>query len=254
MKRSWMGWLGAAAVVGAAVGLLGAGVARGSAVPAADWAMNATAIEACSCPMFCQCYFNGAPAGHHDHGTMKEAHFCRANLAYKINRGHYGGTSLDGAKFWLANDLGGDFSTGHMDWNVLYLDKTLSAEQRQGIQAIVGHLFPVHWNSNQVAEASIDRWEIGDGFAHATMDGGKTAEVKLVRPAAAANGAGPVVISNLKYWGAPRNDGFVLMPNEVEAYRVGPKAFEFKGTNGFLITVDLNSNDFTDTNAKKGMN
>jgi hypothetical protein len=23
------------------------------------------------------------------------------------------------------------------------------------------------------------------------------------------------------------------MPNEVEAYRVGPNAFEFKGTNGF---------------------
>jgi len=43
----------------------------------------------------------------------------------------------------------------------------------------------------------------------------------------------------------PRNDGFVLMPNEVEAYRAGPKAFEFKGTNGFLITIDLTSKDFT---------
>jgi hypothetical protein len=35
-----------------------------------------------------------------------------------------------------------------------------------------------------------------------------------------------------------------MMPNEVEAYRVGPKAFEFKGTNGSLITIDLTSNDF----------
>ena len=43
---------------------------------------------------------------------------------------------------------------------------------------------------------------------------------------------------------APRNDGFIMMPNVVEAYRVGPKAFEYKDTNGFLITVDLNSNDF----------
>jgi hypothetical protein len=33
------------------------------------------------------------------------------------------------------------------------------------------------------------------------------------------------------------------MPNEVEAYRVGPKAFEFRGTNGFMITVDINSTD-----------
>ncbi|MEO8505322.1 MAG: DUF1326 domain-containing protein [Acidobacteriota bacterium] len=255
MKRSFMQWpmrwLGVATLVGAmvAVGIgVGVGTARGTMAPSADWAMNATAIEACSCPMFCQCYFNAAPAGHHEHGKG-ETHFCRANLAYKINRGHYGGVSLDGAKFWLANDLGADFSMGKMDWNVLYLDKTLSAEQRKGIQEIVGHLFPVQWNSNHIAEASIDKWEIGDGFAHATMDGGKTAEVKLVRPSSAL-GAGPVVISNLKYWGAPRNDGFILMPNEVEAYRVGPKAFEFKGTNGFLITVDMNSNDFKE--AKKG--
>ena len=55
--------------------------------------------------------------------------------------------------------------------------------------------------------------------------------------------AEPVVIKNLPYWGAQRHDGFVLMPNEVEAYRVGPKAFEFKGTNGFMITLDMNSKD-----------
>jgi len=241
LRRAWMSWLSAAAVVGA---LAGVGIARGSVdASKADWAMNATAIEACSCPMFCQCYFNSKPAGHHEHGAGGEKHFCRANLAYKINKGHVGKVSLDGAKFWLVNDLGGDFSMGKMDWNVLYLDKSLSAEQKKAIQELAGRLFPVQWNSNTVAEGVIDRWEIGDGFAHATLDGGKTAEVKLVRPAT-ANGAGPVVISNLRYWGAPRNDGFVLMPNEVEAYRVGPKAFEFKGTNGFLITVDMNSDDF----------
>ena len=41
--------------------------------------------------------------------------------------------------------------------------------------------------------------------------------------------------------GAPRNDGFVMMKNEVEAYRLGDKAFEFKGTNGFMITLDIDS-------------
>jgi hypothetical protein len=51
------------------------------------------------------------------------------------------------------------------------------------------------------------------------------------------------VIRNLPYWGVPRHDGFVLMPNEVEAYRAGPKAFEFKGTNGFMITWDISSKD-----------
>jgi hypothetical protein len=34
-----------------------------------------------------------------------------------------------------------------------------------------------------------------------------------------------------------------MMPNDVEAYRTGDKAFEFKGTNGFMITIDINSTD-----------
>ncbi|PYS95074.1 MAG: hypothetical protein DMF50_10375, partial [Acidobacteria bacterium] len=86
-----------------------------------EWAANTTVIEACSCPMFCQCYFNTSPASH-SHGAGVAEHFCRANLAHKINKGHYGSTSLDGVKFWVSNDLGGDFSHGKMDWAVLTFD------------------------------------------------------------------------------------------------------------------------------------
>src|SRR5688500_10254948 len=107
----------------------------------AEWAVNATAIEACSCPMFCQCYFSTRPAAHSaagEHGDHGSAHFCRANLAYKINKGHFGKTSLDGAKFWVATDLGGDFSKGQMDWGVLYFDKGLTAAQRDAIAVVAG--------------------------------------------------------------------------------------------------------------------
>ena len=55
----------------------------------------------------------------------------------------------------------------------------------------------------------------------------------------------PTIITNLRYFGAPRNTGFHLMPNEIEAYRVGPNAFEYKGTNGFMITFDITSKDVT---------
>ena len=129
-----------------------------------------------------------------------------------------------------------------MDWNILYFDKALSPAQRAGITAITSALFPVKWKSNSTAEAAIDTWRIEGDTAVATMDGGKTAEVRLHRPSS-ANGPGPIVLNNLRYWGAPRNDGFIMMPNEVEAFRVGPKAFEFKGTNGFLITVDMSDRD-----------
>jgi len=31
------------------------------------------------------------------------------------------------------------------------------------------------------------------------------------------------------------------MPNSVEAYRVGDAPFEYSGTNGFMITFDIDS-------------
>jgi len=220
-----------------------------AAAAAADWAMNATVIEACSCPMFCQCYFNAEPAGHggagHEgHGGGGE-HFCRANNAYKINKGHYGTTSLDGAKFWISADLGASFADGEMDWAVLTFDKSLTPAQREGIGAIAGALFPVKWKSLTTAEGNIDKWEFTKDEAIALLDGGKTGEVHLKRPVASGSNADePVVIKNLKYWGAPRNDGFIMMgPNVVEAYRVGPNAFEYKGTNGFMVTIDITSKD-----------
>ena len=41
---------------------------------APEWSMNATIIEACSCPMFCQCYFGPEPAAHHAGGH--DSHLC----------------------------------------------------------------------------------------------------------------------------------------------------------------------------------
>ncbi len=59
---------------------------KAAAAASPSWSVNATAIEACSCPMFCQCYFNTKPAAHHDHGGEAK-HYCRANLAsYKAPR------------------------------------------------------------------------------------------------------------------------------------------------------------------------
>jgi hypothetical protein len=219
---------------------LPAGAASPGTSPSPEWSLNATVIEACSCPMFCQCYFNPKPSEHHEHGGAA-GHFCKFNNAYKVNRGRYGTTSLDGAKFWMYGDLGGDFSTGQMDWVVVTFDKALSKEQRDALGAIASHLFPVKWNSMTTAEGSIDTWEFTRDQAVALLDGGKTAEVRLKRFPGMTDE--PVVIRNLRYWGAPRNDGFVLMPNEVQALRVGPKTYEYKGTNGFMLTVDMNSKD-----------
>jgi hypothetical protein len=209
------------------------------------WSFNATIIEACSCPMFCQCYFNSEPAEHHGHaghaGHGEGSHFCQFNNAFHVNKGKHGKTDLSGVEFWVAGDLGSDFSQGKMDWAVLTFDPSVTPEQRAGVQAILPHIYPVEWGSFTVAKDAEMDWKAGDDRSVATLDGGKTAEVVLVKKQQVA-GKAPV-IHNLPYWGAARNEGFVLMPNEVEAYRAGDKPFEFKGTNGFMITLDMTSKD-----------
>jgi uncharacterized protein DUF1326 len=210
---------------------------------AGAWDFNATIIEACSCPMFCQCYFNMQPASHHGHAGGSGEHFCKFNNAFKVNKGQAGGVKLDGAKFWVAGDLGGDFSKGQMDWAVLTFDPSVTKEQREAIGRILGHVYPVKWNSFSVAKDESMEWTAEPRSAHARLGGGKVAEVVLRHPEASAMADGPVVIKNLKYFGVPRNEGFIMMPNEIETYRLGDKAFEFKGTNGFMITIDIGSRD-----------
>lgn len=220
------------------------GFTSGAGSGGADWAMNATVIEACSCPMFCQCYFNDHPASHGGGHEQHSHAFCKFNNAYKINKGHHGATKLDGVKFWISGDLGANFSDGEMDWAVLTFDKSSTKEQREAIGAIVPQLFPVKWKSLKTAEGVIDTWQYDANSAHAKLDGGKTAEVKLTSPAMAKNDAAkPIVMHNLRYWGAPRNEGFVMMPNEVQGYRVGEQAYEYKNTNGFMVTFDITSKD-----------
>jgi hypothetical protein len=214
------------------------------------WSMNASIIEACSCPMFCQCYFNTEPAGHAGHGEGHD-HFCRFNNAYRVNHGYLGSVKLDGAKFWVAGDLGSDFSKGQMDWAVLTFDPSVKPDQREAIKTILGHVYPVKWSSFTVANDAKMEWKAGKEKAEARMDDGKTGEVVLKKFEGMTSE--PVVIKNLKYWGVPRNNGFVMMPNEVEAYRVGDKPFEFKGTNGFMITLDINSRDVAAKEAKAKM-
>lgn len=217
-------------------------LAQSSSYAQEDWAMNATIIEACSCPMFCQCYFNLEPAAHGGHGGHGEGeHFCRFNNAFQVNKGNYGNVKLDGIKFWVAGDLGGDFSMGQMDWAELTFDKSVTKEQRDAVAAILAHVYPVKWNSFTVGEDAVMEWNYNKDRAVAKLNEGKTAEVVLNRFKGMTDD--PIVISNLVYWGVPRNDGFIMMPNEVQAYRVGGKPFEFKGTNGFMITFDITSKD-----------
>lgn len=129
--------------------------------PSPVWDISLDNIEACSCPTFCQCYFNDRPAMHEagNKGHEHAMRYCRFNNAFHVEKGHYGDTALDGLKFWMAGDLGGNFSTGQMDWAMLHFEPAATPEQREALKAIIGAIFPVKWNSFAVgADAKID-WQ-----------------------------------------------------------------------------------------------
>jgi hypothetical protein len=229
------------AAAGAIASELNVRRAYGQGAPA-DWALNATIIEACSCSMFCPCYFGTVPSAH-GHGSMAE-HFCRFNMGYRVNEGHLGSTNLRGIKFWIAGDLGSDFSKG-ANWAEITFDPAVTKEQRTAVTTIVPHVYPVTWKAFTMGADAPIEWTATNERAEARLNGGKAGIVVLRKnPGMTAD---PVVIRNLKYFGAPRNTGFVLMPNEIEAYRVGKNAFEYKGTNGFMITYDITSKDVAKT-------
>jgi hypothetical protein len=169
-------------------------------------------------------------------------HYCRFNMAYRVNQGRFEGASLDGLKFWIAGDLGADFSKSG-EWAEITFEPSATKQQRDAITTIVPNVYPVSWKAFSLGKDAPIEWSASKDRADARLDGGKAAVVALRRNPGMTND--PTTIANLRYFGAPRNTGFQLMPNEIEAYRVGPKTFEFKGTTGFIITYDITSKDVT---------
>jgi hypothetical protein len=204
-----------------------------------DWAMNATIIDGCSCRMLCPCIF-GSPAtvgssATHQHAGHRSCYF---NAAFRVNKGHHGNVKLDGLKFWFAGDKG-DAKTVELTF-----EPSATKEQRVGIRNFLSHFLPVKWESlTEGPDAKIE-WRAEATRAEARLDGGKAAEVVLARYSG-ATGKGTTVIRNMSYFAATRNDGFNILPVEIVAFRRGPRPapFEFRGTSGWTITIDMNSND-----------
>jgi hypothetical protein len=204
-----------------------------------DWAVNATIIDGCSCRLLCPCIF-GSPAtvgsaATHQHAGHKSCYF---NAAFRVNRGHHDDVKLDGLKFWFAGDKG-DARTVELTF-----EPSATREQREGIRSFLSHFLPLKWESfTEGPDASIE-WKAEAVRAEARLDGGKAAEVVLTRYSG-ATGPGTTVIKNMGYFAAARNDGFNVLPVEIVAYRRGPRPapFEFRGTSGWTITIDMNSQD-----------
>ena len=130
--------------------------------------------------------------------------------------------SLNGIKFWIAGDLGADFSKG-AEWAEITFEPSVTKEQRDAITTIVPHVYPVTWKSFTVgsdARDRLDRIERSGGGAPRTA--ATPAEVVLRRfPGMTQD---PVIDRQPEILRrAAQRPGFILMPNEIDAYRVGTR-------------------------------
>ena len=155
-----------------------------------------------------------------------------------MNKGHYGKVRLDGLKFLFAGDKG-DAKTVELTF-----EPSATDEQRKGIRQFLSHFLPLQWASFTEGPDATIEWKADAVHAEATLDGGRAAEVRLTRHAG-ATGEGTTVIRNMGYFAASRNDGFNILPADIVAYRRGPKPapFEFRGTSGWTITIEMSSKD-----------
>lgn len=187
------------------------------------WSVSADYIEACSCHLFCPCYFNTGPEG----GTM-----CEFNNAVKIAEGHVGDTKVDGLKFWLSGDLGGDFTKG-MKSAVITMEPGTTEKQASAITFLIGKIYPVKWKHVAADKAAI-LWEKNGMNGHAKLGNGQ-GEVYL-KGVKDPDGS-QTVLNNVAYWGAKTNTGFYLAKG-THHYRGHGYNYSLTDRNGFFIHIE----------------
>ena len=221
MKKILGAILGAAALV-ALVG------AAKPADRAGTYDVTGDVIEACSCPLFCSCYFNTEP---------NNPHMCQFNMAYQFRPGsHWGNVDLSRARVWLSGDLGGEaLSKGAAAYLMVTFDKKTSPSQREAIGKALGKIYPVTWAKMETREDDIE-WhhDAADKADHAKLASGM-AELTLDRGQWESTNT-PTIIKGLKYFGATSNDGFVPLKS-THYFHGDAMKYDLKDMNGFFITV-----------------
>lgn len=190
-----------------------------------SWRMKADYVEACSCHLFCQCYFNK----HAEHPM------CEFNMAVTVREGQSGNVDLTNAKYWLTGDIGDKWGTEKKGtWVVVSFDPKTTKEQRDALAPIILKTYGLEWTELKVQEASVEVRQAGD-IVEAKLADGSQAYMKLKREPG-ADGKG-VVLKNIKYFNAAENDGFQLYRSMEHRAGLEGHQFSYSDRNAFLITI-----------------
>jgi len=205
--------------------VLGLTVSLAALPPAPAWHMKADYVEACSCHLFCPCYFN-------KHAEMP---LCEFNMAVTVREGYSGSTSLGGAKYWLTGDLGDKWGTEKKAaWVRVSFDPSTTKAQRDALAPMILKTYGFEWGELKVQEAPIEIQHSGD-IVEAKLAGGQQGYMKLKREPG-ADGKG-VVLKNVNYFAASTNDGFEMYKSIEHRADVPGHKFSHSDRNAFLITI-----------------
>ena len=205
--------------------MLALAVSLAAASGGPSWRMKADYVEACSCHVFCQCYFNK----HAEHPM------CEFNMAVTVREGHSGNVDLANAKYWLTGDIGDKWATEKKgSWVTVSFDPKTTQAQRDALAPIILKTYGLEWPELKVQEAPIEIHQTGD-IVEAKLADGTQAHMKLKREPG-ADGKG-VVLKNVKYFNAVQNEGFQLYRSVDHGANVSGHEFSYSDRNAFLITI-----------------
>lgn len=91
-----------------------------------DWRIEARELANCNCVVGCPCQFNASPSNGN----------CDAVVALEIDRGHFGGVSLDGLRAVAINSWPGPVHEGHGRSQVV-IDERATDQQRDALLKIL---------------------------------------------------------------------------------------------------------------------
>ena len=188
------------------------------------WKLSGTYFEACNCDAVCPCIFLGPPT----QGN------CTVLVAWHIDKGAFGNTSLDGLNTVLAA-----YSPGHMlqtKWKVaLYLDERANQDQRGALTQIFagqagGHFAKLAACIGEVLgvrTAAID-YEAAGRRRSLTISGVAGMEIEAVP----GRDGGEATVSNMPFCVVPGIPSVVAKSKQV-IYRDHDLSWEISGKNGF---------------------
>jgi hypothetical protein len=206
------------------------GLALASAPTGPAWRMKADYVEACSCHLFCPCYFSDS------HGHKHAEHpFCEFNMGVTVREGYSGNVNLANTKYWLTGDLGDKWGTEKKaKYVIVSFDPKTTQAQRDALAPIILKTYGLEWGELKVQEAPIEIRQSGD-IVEAKLADGQRAYMKLQREPG-VDGKG-VVLKNVKYFDAVQNDGFQMYRSIEHRADVAGHQFSYSDRNAFLITI-----------------